>query len=150
MQHHIHQSWYADDNSAADQLAPLQEHLDTLERVGLGYDYHSNTRKIILLTKAQHLEKAQKVFVDTGIVTTSEGARYLGRALGSEGYKCFRVPTKCDQRAKELRSLARVAKTQTHAVYTLLTKSLVSGWRYHLRCTMCPGDLLGHCDDIIA
>ena len=87
------QSWYADDDAAADRLLQLPQYWDTVEQAGRGYGYHANAAKTILVTKPEHLDRAREVFDGTGVTISAEGARYLGGVLGLARYteECISV-----------------------------------------------------------
>ena len=55
------------------------------------------------------VQKAQSVFKDTNIKTTTEGQRHLGAVIGSEIFKQKYVQEKIVQRIKELRVLCKIA-----------------------------------------
>ena len=81
------QSWYADDDSAADTLASPRHYWDTVKEVGPGYGYYPNPTKTVLVTKPAPFSTAQEIFQHTGVAIKSDGARYLGGALGSVQYR---------------------------------------------------------------
>ena len=136
------QSWYADDDAAADRLLQLRQYWDTLEQAGRGYGYHANAAKTILVTKPEHLDRAREVFDGTGVTISAEGARYLGGVLGSARYteECISAKSRCW--AQELKYLAGLARTQPHAAYVVLTKGLAGRWQYHLRATQHSPEVL--------
>ena len=91
------QSWYADDDSAADTLASLRHYWDTVKEVGPGYGYYPNPTKTVLVTKPEHFSTAQEIFQHTGVAIKSDGARYLGGALGSVQYREACVTARANQ-----------------------------------------------------
>ena len=61
------------------------------------------------------VQKAQSVFKDTNIKTTTEGQRHLGAVIGSEIFKQKYVQEKIVQRIKELRVLCKIAWCEPQA-----------------------------------
>ena len=71
--------------------------------IGPLYGYFPNGSKTHILAKPQHAEAAREIFKDTGIViTTTEGERYLGGAIGSPSFVHQLVEQKVDCWRKEL------------------------------------------------
>ena len=58
----VHQTWYADDDSAAGSVAHLRPYWDTTKTAGPGFVYHPNAAKTILLVKAQYERQAREAF----------------------------------------------------------------------------------------
>ena len=145
----VKQSWYADDDAAADTLTSLRTYWNKLKEIGPGYGYFPNAAKTVLLTKPQHLQSALELFGSTGVAETSEGSRYLGGYLGTPGSCQEYAAGMVDQWTTEVRRLAGMAKTQPQASYTVLTKCLVGRWTYHLRCIDFDACCLQKMDDCI-
>ena len=61
------------------------------------------------------VQKAQSVFKDTNIKTTTEGQRHLGAVIGSEIFKQKYVQEKIVQWIKELRVLCKIAWCEPQA-----------------------------------
>ena len=143
------QCWYADDDGAGDNLRTLRQYWDELARVGPDYGYFPNARKTVLLAKPQYREEAQRRFADTGITIRSEGCRYLGGALGEEEFCRGFMMAMADKWCNDLHTLANIAQTQPHAVYTAFTKGFSSKWKFHMRSTQCSPDVFTTLDNLI-
>ena len=111
--------------------------------------HYPNPTKTVLVTKPEHFSTAQEIFQHTGVAIKSDGARYLGGALGSVQYREACVTARANRWMEEIRALAEMAITQPHAAYVVLTKVLLGRWRYHLRCTPCPSAVLKTVDEFI-
>ena len=59
------------------QQARFQDYWGRLLCLGPDYGYHPNAQKTALVTKEQHLSKAERLFHDTGLEITAAGHRYL-------------------------------------------------------------------------
>ena len=55
----VHQTWYADDDSAAGLVAHLRPYWDTIKAAGPGFGYYPNAAKTVLLVKPQYERKAR-------------------------------------------------------------------------------------------
>ena len=82
----VRQTWYADDASAGGSLSGLKNWWDKLIDIGPAYGYFPNPLKTRLLVKEEHLEKAEEVFMNTGIQVTTDGTVVLGSPIGSESF----------------------------------------------------------------
>ena len=92
---------------------------------------------------------ALQLFRDTGIRVVTEGAPYLGGALGSTVFCEEYVTDLIDKWMLQVNRLAEVATNQPHAAYEVFVKGLVSKWRYHLRVLSCPANFLDCLDAAI-
>ena len=81
------QSWFADDSSAAGHLCRLRRWWDVLTKRGRAFGYFVNAKKSVLVMKEECLLEARNLFQDTGVETTSDGARYSGAAIVSSAFK---------------------------------------------------------------
>ena len=128
------QSWYADDDSVGDTLESLAQYWKRLLQIGPAYGYFPNANKTILVTKAEHLQRAKDLFGDTGMAITSEGSRYLGGHLGTPVSRARYTANLVESWMTELRQLIAMARTQPQAAYTVFCKCVTGRWTYHLRC----------------
>ena len=143
------QLWYADDDAGGGQLLNLRQYWDGILEHGPGYGYYPNANKTTLIVKEQHSALALQLFRDTGIRVVTEGARYLGGALGTTVFCEEYITDLIDKWTLQVDRLAEVATTQPHAAYEVFVKGLVSKWRYHLRVLSCPAHLLARLDAAI-
>ena len=67
----ITQVWYADDASAAGSLSSIRAWWDRIKSLGPAIGYYANRCKTWLVTKEQHLPKAEELFKDIDVKITS-------------------------------------------------------------------------------
>ena len=82
----IRQLWYADDSSGAGKLRALRRWWDDVDETGKPYGYHVNASETLLLVKPEMLNLAHSVFAGIGIEVVTDGARYLGVAIGTPDF----------------------------------------------------------------
>ena len=109
----------------------------------------SKAKKCILISKSDRLERAQKVFSDTGlsiqidgskdtgIEIVTSGARHLGAAVGTIEFQRDYVRKKVDAWIESVRTLSEIAETEPHAAYSAYTHCLQSNWTF--LCRTMPG-----------
>ena len=115
---------------------------DSLQVHGAGCGYHPNAAKTNLVVKAEHAEKARKLFAGTGINITTEGKRHFGATIGSRSYTEEYVAGKVRKWSEEIKQLANIPKTQPHAAYFAYTHGLSSRWTFLSRTIPDIADLL--------
>ena len=98
---------YADDLTATGTIMRLRNWQEALCRLGRKFGYFPEGGKSWLIVKEKVVQKAQSVFKDTNIKTTTEG--HLGAVIGSEIFKQKYVQEKIVQWIKELRVLCKIA-----------------------------------------
>ena len=86
---------------------------EKLLKIGPAYGYFPNAGKTILLTKAEHLQRAEDLFGDPGMAITSKGSRYLGGHLGTPVSRARYTAGLVESWVTELRQLFAMAKTQS-------------------------------------
>ena len=67
-------------------LSGLKNWWDKLIDIGPSYGYFPNPLKTRLIVKEEDLEKAEEVFLNTGIWVTTDGSVALGSPIGSESF----------------------------------------------------------------
>ena len=87
-QHHadIQQCWYADYGEAGGRLWVVHAFWRDITSLGPQYGHNPNAAKTKLLVKPGLAEEARILFADTPIDIRSDGARYLGGAIGTQEY----------------------------------------------------------------
>jgi len=127
------QKWYADDDAAAGKVRNLHQYWTNIEVEGPKFGYYPNATKSILLVKPGFIDEATALFAGSGVAITSEGATYLGAALGQRTFCQDFVQGKVDAWTAEVRQCSKFAETQPHASYTTLTRGLIPKWLYLAR-----------------
>ena len=84
-QPNLHQSWYADDASAAGSLQAIKLYFQELTEVGPKYGYYPEPSKSILIVRDNNLQQAQ-AFLDANNLgfELKTGDRYLGGYIGED------------------------------------------------------------------
>ena len=143
------QIWFADDASGCDTFEKLRLWFGMLMKIGPIYGYYPKPKKCILISKSDRLERAQKVFSDTGlsiqidgskdtgIEIVTSGARHLGAAVGTIEFQRDYVRKKVDAWIESVRTLSEIAETEPHAAYSAYTHCLQSNWTF--LCRTMPG-----------
>ena len=125
--------WYADDATVSGSLESLLSWWEKLTSLGPAFGYHANARKTWLITKEQHLSKAEDLYRGTQVNITPTGRPHLGASLGSKDSTIQHVTAKVTSWCEELQQLAKVANTQPHAAYTAFTHGFVHKFTYLAR-----------------
>ncbi len=146
IQNEAMQCWYADDAAAAGRLPSLKEWWDKLVTLGPHFGYYPNARKSIIVKKTEHFEVASEIFRD---YITTEGTKYLGTPIGSEGFAKQFVETQVAQRTDEIQQLFIIAKSESQADYAAFTQSVTSEWTFFLRTEPLTQDQLAPLEDAI-
>ena len=130
------QVWYADDSSACGSIESLLKWWRKLVQVGPSFGYYPNPSKTWLLVKEDFLDRANDVFLDSGLSITTEGRPVLGSPLGSSEYVSNWVQNKVEVWVGELLTLTELSKVHPQAVYSALIHGWMSHWTYLSR--TCP------------
>ena len=113
----VRQIWYADDSGGGGRLWQLRSWWDTINGTGQSFGYDVNRPKTILLVKPDVVEVAKELFIDTAVRITTDGAPYLGSAVGEHAFREAFLRTKVDMWCKELECLAGFAQSEPQAAY---------------------------------
>ena len=143
------QVWYADDSSAVGSLESISLWWKSLKQCGPLSGYFTNPSKTWLLTKAEHLEKAETLFRDTGVNITTQGRPYLGAPIGSSDYVHSFVSNKINCWIEEISVLSDIALSQPHAALAGFTHGMIHKFTYLCRTTPNIDQLLSPLEDLI-
>ena len=105
--------------------------LETLKMVGpsIGplHGCFPNGSKWHVIAKPEHIEAARETWKGTGIVVTTKGEWYLGRAMGTSSL-CSNnyVERKVEGWVKEVEKLSEFTVAQPHAAFAVFTHGLPS------------------------
>ena len=144
------QCWFADDAAAGARLLCLRQWWDRLVKVGPSFGYFPNAIKTHLVVKPDKANNAAEIFNNTNIQINCAGARYLGGALGTDGFERQFLETKVGEWVKETAHLAKIAKSQPHAAYAAFTHGLIHRWTYTLKvCSYIPESVLRPLEGVI-
>jgi hypothetical protein len=102
-----------------------------------------------LVVKEEKFDEALSIFEGTGVEITKSGARHLGAALGSEAFKERFVGEKVKEWISQVELLARFAKTQPHAAFSVFTRGLQARWTFVSRTIPESGPLFRKLEDAI-
>ena len=143
------QVWYADDATGAGSCSNLKKWWDHITTVGPKYGYFPNSSKSHLVVKPEFEESAKSIFDGTNIHITTGGTRHLGAAIRSKEFKEEFVADKVKSWIEEIQTLAEIASTQPHAVYSALVHGVSSQWLFITRTTTDIEHLLQPLEDAI-
>ena len=129
------QVWYADDAAAGGSLRQLKKWWDTLCSFSGSFGYNVNAVKCWLVVKEGLLQRANHVFMGTGVQVTSSGRPYLGAALGSTTFIDSFTEQRVDEWIQGVSRLSSFAETQPHASYAAFAHGYLSKWNYFFRTT---------------
>ena len=125
------QAWFAGDSAAAGSLNDIRTWWNTLNESGPSMGYLPNAKKTWLILKNENnIQKAQRVFKDTGINISTVGKKHLGACLGSPAFKTEYVSEKVSVWLKQLERLTDFAQTDPHAAYAAYTFGFMQRWNY--------------------
>ena len=141
--------WFADDSTATAKCTALRKWWDLLCASGPKYGYHPNASKSFLIVKEPYLDEAKRIFDDTNVIITSQGARHLGAALGSSDFIHQFVELKVTQWKGEIERLAKFAFSQPHAAYAAFIHGVQSKWSFVQRTVNGISDLMQPLEDCI-
>lgn len=128
------QSWYADDGSAAGELAEIKRWWDKICSEGPKFGYYPKACKSVLILKdVSLLTKANEIFGETNIEITCEGQRHLGAAIGSESFRTKYVSDKVKDWVADLEHLSHIATDEPQVALSAFTKGICHRWTYMQR-----------------
>ena len=122
--------FYADDGNAAGRLEDLKLWYSRLLDIGPQFGFTINPEKSYILVKPQFESRAKSIFSDTGMTLTTEGARHLGAAIGSEEYTQTFVREQVSNWVEMVSNLADIAANHPHLAYSNFVSSLKFKWCY--------------------
>ena len=71
--------------------------------------YFPNGSKTHVITKPHHAETAKEILKGTGIFISTEGERYLGRAVGTSSFVRQYIESKVECWVNEMKKLSKIA-----------------------------------------
>ena len=151
----LHQSWYADDASAAGRLELIAEYFEELMRIGPTIGYFPEPTKSILIVRSDTLPQARSFLQSRNLgFELKTGDRFLGGFLGETSTRDQWLKNKISDWVFGVQELARVAQSYPQTAYAGLQKSLQQEWQYLQRVT---ADIADHfspiekaiCDDFL-
>lgn len=116
----IVQVWLCDDLAAAGEPEMLRKWLRKLKDRAPVYGYHINKKKSYAIAKERG---SVKCFEKEGVQIT-EGAKYLGAALGRESYKDEHMKGRLNEIGQKTQKLIQLAKTSPHSAYYVFSASV--------------------------
>ena len=131
------------------KITELRTWWKDLVKFGPKFGYFPNASKSWLVTKESTHNLGKELFGDEGIQVTDEGRPYLGAAIGTVSYTNDYVRAKVTQWSSQLTTLARIASTQPHAVYSALIHGFTSKWTYLCRTIPDISELMRPLDNIL-
>jgi hypothetical protein len=169
-QEDCHQSWYADDSSAAGTVSSTHRWFSELQAKGPQYGYFLKTEKCVAIVKAGHQAEFERTFAaeieaglryvcsdddwilnaeDGRIAEELAGERHLGAGVGSLEFRDAWTRRKVQRWVKDIEKLAALGQSHPQAAYALLTHNLVPSWRYTMRCTRSSAELYQPLEDAL-
>ena len=127
------QCWFADDAGAGGKLQDLFNWWCVLAEKGPLYGYFVNPPKTWLVVKDCCFASATALFNNSGIQITTEGRPLLGAPLGNVDYCTSFLQSKSSSLVQEVRTLAKIARTEPQAAYSAFTHGLAGKWNYLTR-----------------
>ena len=124
---------FADDITGSGKIENLLRWWLKLIELGPKFGYFPNAAKSYLIVKEMHKDRADVVFVNTGVKITSSGKRHLGAVIGSREYKNEFMEQLVGSWNAELRVLSEIAQTQPQAAYSAYIKGFKHKFNYALR-----------------
>ncbi len=98
--------------------------------------------------KPEFEENAQALFEGTNIHISTGGTRHLGAVIGSKESRNDFVVKKVNVRVKEIETMADIANTQPHAVYSALVHGRLSRWSFIARTMPDIQDIMQPLEDV--
>ena len=145
----VSQVWFADDATAAGQLAPLLEWWRVLLSKGPLYGYFPNAIKTYLIVKPDFCDAATTLFQDTNVQITCFGQRHLGAAIGTRSFTEEYVSKKVKSWCDEILTLSTIAKTHPHSAYGAFVHGILHKWNYVMRTIESVGSLFQPLEDVL-
>ena len=143
------QVWYTDDDTAANKVPALLSYCQVISDVGPKYGYYLNPKKTVLPAKPNLAFRAKEAFTGTGVSVRTDGVRYLGEAVGTQGFCDNFVRERMEICAGLIQRLSTVTMTQPQAAYHLLNSSLQSRWTFLQRVIAADPQLFGPQETVI-
>ena len=140
---------FADDLAGGGSLKDLKQWWDAINVIGPLYGYFPKASKSWIIVKEEKYEEATKIFKDCAINITTEGHKYLGGIIGKEDFKASHVESIVEEWVRQIKILAKIAKSQPQAAYSAFTSGFVSKFNYHLRTIKGIGELMEPVDNAI-
>ena len=140
---------FADDITAAGDIAALREWWDHLLEIGPCYGYFPQPTKSWLIVKNEKHAEAIDTFEGTEIQISIDGERHLGAVIGSADKKTAYITEKINKWRDEIILLAEIASTNPQAAYTAYVKSYQHKMTYFLRTIPNIKDEMKHLDEIV-
>ncbi len=129
----VRQVWYADDASATEGLASVEQY--KLSMIGPAFGYFANAVKMWLVTKEEHFDRAKELFWGTNVNVTCHGRPYFGAPLGTDDYMRVFVQEKVNGWIEDLQMLTDIAKSQPpcslRSVHSWLSAQVLLPLTYH-------------------
>ena len=122
--------FYADDGNAAGRLEDLKLWYSRLVEIGPQFGFNINPEKSYVLVKPQFENRARSLFADTGLVLTTDGARHLGAAIGTDEFTQSYVAERVRKWVDMVHNLADIAASHPHLAYSNFVSSLKFTWCY--------------------
>ena len=88
------------------------------------FGYVPNASKTCLVVKDMYAAIVRCAFSGTGMVTSTDGQRHLGVALGHKDYTATYVTSKVQALCDKVKCLAEIADVFSHAAYAAFTHGL--------------------------
>ena len=127
----LHQSWYADDASAAGELVLIADYFRELMRMGPSFGYFPEPSKSILIVRSRTIQHAQSFLRTEGLsFKLKTGDRYLGGFVGEAPARDEWLKNLISKWASAVQELALVASSYPQTAYAGLQKSLQQEWQY--------------------
>ena len=145
----ILQVWFADDATAAGQLAPLLQWWKLLLSQGSLYGYNPNAIKTYLIVKPQFLDSATTLFQGSNVQITCLGHRHLGAAIGTRSFTEEYVSKKLKMWCDEILTSSTIAKTHPHSAYGAFVHVILHKWNYVMHTIESVGSLFQPLENVI-
>ena len=143
----VSQVWYADDATAAGQLAPLLDWWNHLLAQGPLYGYFPNPAKTHLFVKPHLFDSATAFFHRTNIQVTCYSQRHLGAVVSTQSFTEEYVSQKVKLWSEEIIALSNVARTHPHSAYSAFVHGIIH--KLHLHTIKSVGPLFQPLEDAI-
>ena len=125
--------FYADDGNASGRLEDLKLWYSRLTEFGPSFGFTINPEKSFLLVKPEFESRAKSLFSETGMNVTTDGARHLGAAIGSEEFTQSYANDQVSHWTDMVSNLADIATNHPHVAYSNFVSSLKFKWFYFQR-----------------
>ena len=127
----LHQSWYADDASAAGKLELIRDYFRELERIGPSVGYFPEPSKSVLIVRSDAIKHAQSFLQTEGLsFKLKTGDRCLGGFVGDTSTRDEWLENLVSKWEKGVLELTQVAQWYPQTACAGLQKSLQQEWQY--------------------